>query len=301
MIKKFNYLFILLVSFLFIPRVYASLNYDIILDVGKTSVEKGSLVEVKVSLDNITGENQGIGACVMNISFDTNILLDSKIRTLNSWTLTTGDKYLFDTGNFVFSKSEMFVIPIKVNGNGNLKLFNIFCSDGENEIATGDKEIRFTIIENKPNNNSDNQIKEDNDSNNNDNTNQDNNLDEVMDSNANLSNIILSEGVIEFDPNVTEYSIEVNDFSKLQVTPELESDRAQSVIDRNITDSGNSILITVTAENGDTKVYTIYVSEKVKEVDESNSNNNVYVPIFIGIICVLVIINIIRIIKSKKR
>lgn len=296
--KKINYVIILFISILLMPKVYASFTYDIVMEVNDTEVEKGSLKEIKVSLDNISGENQGIGVCVMNISFDNNITLDSQIRTLNSWTMTTGERYLFDTGNVATAKTAMFVIPVKVNGSGAVKLYGIHCSDGVDEIKTADKEINFTILDNTQHNNQENE--NNSNQNNSDNNNNNNETEEIVeDSNANLSNIILSEGTIDFDPNITEYSIEISDFNKLEITPVLESTKAQSVIDRNILEDSNSIVITVSAENGDTKVYTIYVKEISN--NEVPKNKNTYVPIFIGIICVLVIINIVRIIKNRKK
>ena len=289
--KTLNCLYLLMLFTLFIPRVYASFTYDINVEVETTSLKKGSLAELKVVLNNIKGDNKGIVTCSMNISFDNNILLDSKIRSLNSWTVTTGNFYIFDTRDIVFDNSEMFIVPVKVNGNGSVKLFNIMCSDGVTEESTSDKEIKFSIVSEDDNNTDNNLIND--------------NVDTKV-SNANLSNIILSEGTIDFDPNVTEYSVEISDFSKLEITPILESDKAQSVIDKNILMDNNNIVITVTAENGDTKVYTIYVEEKASIDDNKEDNNiskdkNIYTPIFIGIICVLVIINIIRIVKSKKK
>ncbi|MBQ2872827.1 MAG: hypothetical protein IJE89_02385 [Bacilli bacterium] len=304
--NKFKFLLVLLVSIVFTPKVYASFTYDIEMDVDSTSVKKGSVTEIKVSLDNIQGDNDGIVTCSMNIFFDSNILLDSKIRTLNSWTMTTGNFYMFDTGDFVFDRTEMFIIPVKVNGNGSVKLFDIVCSDAVVEEITSDKSIEFTILANdKENNNQGN-----NTSQNDDNKTEDNNMDggnklDTKDSNANLSNIILSEGTIEFDSNVTEYEIEVTDFDKLEVTPIIESDTAHSIIDRNISEEDKSIVITVAAENGDSKTYRITVKEKTLANDynsnDKEKNNKSYVPIFIGIICILVIINIVRVVKSKQK
>lgn len=302
--KKFKYLFFGILLILFIPKVYA-FTYDINMTTKNTSVKKGSVSEIKVSLDNIKGDNKGIVVCEMKISFNGDIALDSKVRTLNSWTMTAGKKYLFETGDFVFDNSDMFVIPVKVNGNGSVKIFDIACSDAVVEAKADDNEMEFTVLSENNNTTGNNGA-----SNNNGTTgNKENNnkVEETKSSNANLSNITLNEGIIEFDPNVTEYEIEVKDFSKLEVTPVAESDKAQIMVDKNILENSNSIVLTVTAENGDTKVYTIRVKEVSSTVNSNNDNttndskDNKYIPIFIVIICILVIINIIRIVLRKKK
>lgn len=306
--KSSKYVYILLIfSILFIPKVYA-FSYDIKTEVQKTSVLKGTVTEIKVSLSDVKDTSDGIMACLMNISFDNNISLNSSIKTLDSWSMTIGSSYLFDTGNAVTSKSNLFVIPVKINGSGSVTLSNIACSDGNSKEFLADKKVNFSIISDgstqnnkKPQNNASNN----NNNGNSDNNNSDNKVSNTLSSSADLSNIILSEGTIEFDPAVTEYSLSVSDFNKLEITPVLDSKTAKFNVDRNITNNGNSIVISVTAENGNSKVYTIYV----KEMNDSNKDdtkndkksNSMYVPIFIGIICVLVIVNIVRIIKNKKK
>ena len=52
------------------------------------------------------------------------------------------------------------------------------------------------------------------------------------------------------------------------------------------------IIISVVAEDGTNKIYTLFVKDNIpSDIEEENNNN--YVPIFIGIICVLILINII--------
>lgn len=322
--KLYKYLFSLLVLTLFIPRVYA-FTYEIDASGYNTSVSVGQKQEITVSIKNIQGDTSGVGACSMNISFDSNISLDSRIRTLNTWSMTTGNFYMFDNGNMILEDSSIFVIPVKVNGEGSVKLTNIKCSDGVTNVNTSDKNIAFTIKTTTNNNNSNSNSNNTNNSNSNsnntnnnnsngnsgsnnnssgvDNNNQQSNNEVLKSSNCDLSNIVLSEGTIEFDSAVTEYSIKINDIDKLEVTPVLDDKSASYTIDKNITSNGtNTIVITVKAQDGNTKIYTIYVeSEEVVNEQDSDKKNNIYVPIFIGIICILVLINIIRIIKNKKK
>ena len=292
--KKSYYLCVLILLFLFIPKVYA-LTYDIDVLVDNTSVSVGTVKEIKVSLKNINATENGIDVCSMNISFEKNILLNSSIKTLNDWDLTTGDMYLFDSDP-VFDDVDMFLIPVKINGNGSVKLSNIFCSDGADEVSFVDKEIKFTVVATESNSNSNN-----NGSNNNSSSGTGNTMTE--EDNCNLSNIMLSEGTIEFDTNVTEYSVYVTDMDNFSITPILENSKASYLIDENVSEEGKNIVVTVTAPSGNTKIYTIYVNDDLNDSDESEDDkkNNDFTIIFIVIICVLVIINVYRIIKNLKK
>lgn len=307
--KKIKYLYFILLFTLFIPKVYA-FTYELQTSVDNTLVSAGTVKEIKVSLNNIQGTDDGIMSCSLNIQFDSNILLDSQVRTLESWTMTTGKMYLFDTGNAVMNNSSMFIIPVKVNGVGAVKLVDIVCSDGNTNASVNDKTINFTILTNNEENN--NQGSGTNNNNNNgSNNNQENSTDDadnsgdvVIDgSNCDLTNITLSEGTIQFDSSVTEYSIKVSSIDNLEVTPVLADSSASYTVERNISEDGSSFVITVNSMDGNSKVYTLYVTEDASANDTQNDNKkgNNYTPIFIGIICVLVLVNILRIIKSKKK
>ena len=288
--KKFSSLFIMLFV-LFIPRVYA-FTYE--MDTGFTNKEvtKGSVLEIKVGLKNIQGTSDGIGSCTLNIEFGNNILLDSKIRSLGSWTMTIGNIYLFDTGNITIDDSDLFVIPVKVNGNGSVRIFDIECSDGNTLSSIDDKVISFTVINVNNNGNS----STNNNTNSNNPNNNTNNNTEQKSSNCDLTNIELSEGTIEFNPDVTEYYLEVVNFENLLIEPVLADNKATFSIEK--TDD-KEIIISVVAEDGTNKVYTLFVKDNIpSDIEEENNNN--YVPIFIGIICVLILINIIRLIRNRK-
>ena len=305
--KKIRYLLLCGLLTLYIPKVYA-LNFNISA-ASDVVVKSGEKVEIAVGIDNITGTTDGVSVCSMNILFDKNIELETSIRTLNSWTMTLGSMYLFDTGTPVLNKSDMFIIPVIVSGEGSIKLNNILCSDGVEEVSINDKEINFSIKKeehknevnegniNKPNSSTGNNNVTDTNENNQD------DLDNVK-SNCNLSDIELSEGSIEFDPNVTEYEVKIKDFKNFKVTPRLENPESSSyVIDKNFTDDGGNVVITVNGSDGDMKVYTIYTQLEDINIKEKSPKDNNYVPIFIVIIAALIIINLIRIIikVSKKK
>lgn len=290
--KKINYLCGLLLFVLYIPRVYA-FTYEVQTSVSNLEMSSGTETEIRVSLKNIKGTSDGIASCSLNIEFDNSILLNSKVRTLGGWTLTTGKVYLFDTGNFALNDTEVFIIPVKVNGSGAVKLTNIECSDGNTIEKVQNKIVSFVVVENNSNNsNTDNNIGGNNVNVDNDNK-EDGQL--VKSSDCNLSNIILSEGTIEFDSDVTEYEIMVTDYDSLIIEPVLANNKSTFVMEK--TDD-YKVIIKVNAEDGTYKEYTVFVVENSENKKELEKKDNNYVPIFIGIICVLVLINIIRIIKN---
>ena len=293
--KKIKFIYVLLLFTVFIPKVYA-FTYDVSTSIDSTSVKSGTVKEIKVSLSNVQGTSDGIASCSLNVTFDSSILLNSKIRTLSGWTMTTGKFYLFDTGSAVTDSSEMFVIPVKVNGAGSVKLVDIVCSDGVTEVIGTNKEVRFTISDNTSENNN-------NQNNNNKDSNDDGDVEVGDSSNCDLANIELSEGTIEFDPNVTEYSVKVDNIDDLEINPIIANNRASMFVDRNINEDGsNSFVITVNAPDGSSKVYTIYVESAKGTTDNSDDKSGFnFTPIFIGIICVLVLINVIRIIISSRK
>lgn len=279
--KKWMFGWMLLV--LFVPKVSA-LTFEVKTGVDDTSVESGTVSEIRVSLENIQETDDGIASCSLDIQFDSNILLDSKVRSLGSWTMTTGNFYLFDSGEFFKDRSDLFIIPVKINGEGSVKLIDIMCSDGNTETEINDKVINFTINDTEEENND-----------------EDINVDEevIKDSNCDLSEINLSEGTIEFNSDITEYELKVTNFDDLKVDPVLSSDKASYSIEKN---ESKQIIITVVAEDTTKKTYTLYVEEVLTgELNKASNNNRKYVPIFIGIICILILINIIRIIVNMKK
>lgn len=297
--KKIKYILILCLFTFFVPKVYA-LSYDIKMN-SETLVKVGTKKDINISIFNVKDTTDGISVCTMNISFDKNIELESTPRTLGSWSMTTGSVYLFDTGSPVTDNSDMFKIPVVVNGVGSVQLKNIVCSDGVDEVEIDGKTITFSIEKEEVNqDNSDNKpnVKpSDKPSNNNQ---EDNNEDEEIISNCNLANIELSEGIIEFDPNITEYEVEISNFDNFKVYPTLEDENAATyIIDKNVTDDGGNIVITVSDADGENKIYTIHTIVEKEKVEEPVKNNN-YVPIFIGIIVLLLLVNVIRIVKSSK-
>lgn len=95
-----------------------------------------------------------------------------------------------------------------------------------------------------------------------------------LSSNANLRNLTISAGDLTFDPNTTDYTLEVgSSVTKVDLTAIVDDSTARLVINGNAVDSGNTAqvalrvgkntsTIIVTAQDGTTKTYTLTVNRK---------------------------------------
>lgn len=144
----------------------------------------------------------------------------------------------------------------------------------------------------------------------------------VVKSNNNyLSNIILSDGSIDFNKDILEYSIEVKeDVETIDVNATLEDNKAtlfgNSTYQLNV--GQNDIKIVVTAEDNTKKEYVLHVlrksedKEKAEVVDENKDvkeednkkvgeKKNYNLGIVLGIVVVFVVLGIVLIINILKR
>lgn len=293
--KIIKCLFMLILFVLFLPSVDA-LSYDIGTNLSKID---DSRYEIRLSFKDISNTDYGIGACTFNVYMSDTVGLNGEMRTVGSWNIDGSDLLIVESGKPALSNTEFLVIPIKITDTGKLTISNISCSDDMDEIKINDKIIDVVYKVNNSTNNSNNNSNNNNNSNGNNNSNNNNSENDssndkndnqvvLKDSNCDLSDIILSDGKIDFESSIVEYNVEVSDIEKLEVTPILSSDKAEFVIDR----EDNKIVIKVTAEDDTVKNYTIYL-EEVEIVEKKEKNK--YIPIFIGITCLLVLINIIRV------
>lgn len=98
-------------------------------------------------------------------------------------------------------------------------------------------------------------------------------------SNANLSNIVLSSGTIQFDKEVLEYRVKVeNEVDSITINATLEDKKAKvEGTGHHELDVGlNEIKLTITAEDASVKEYILQVtrSEKMEFVQDSDIENN---------------------------
>ncbi len=94
-------------------------------------------------------------------------------------------------------------------------------------------------------------------------------------SNNKLSSINLSEGKINFNSDVTNYNVSVPyTTSKIDVTATAADSKSKVVVNSpNLVVGNNVITITVTAENGQSKVYKINVKRLEEQATLSDNNN----------------------------
>ena len=93
-----------------------------------------------------------------------------------------------------------------------------------------------------------------------------------VDSDATLKGLYTDKGEIEFDPNVTEYEIKLeNDVTSIAITYEVSSPYARAELLGNsvLVEGDNIYTITVTADDGTVKVYTITVNRRPLSTDSS--------------------------------
>ncbi len=94
--------------------------------------------------------------------------------------------------------------------------------------------------------------------------------------NANLKNIIVNPGNLVFDSNKDTFELTVkSDVNKIEINPEVADSHSKVIIDNQDLKEGlNKIKITVIAENGNKKIYTINVT-KLKPGEGLSDNNNI--------------------------
>ncbi len=112
--------------------------------------------------------------------------------------------------------------------------------------------------------------------------------------NNNLASIVIDDIDIDFNPNILEYDITVeNDVNSLDLTIVTEDKKAEVTIvgNENFVTGENIVKIMVTAENGNTKTYTINVTkeeEKLAKADLDGKNNTTEKIIVIVLIALVV-------------
>ena len=179
-----------------------------------------------------------------------NVLNDRFMYLFN--TKLSGEEVIDEVDTPYYNEVDYVVLNIKFKalsyGETEVSITDYVFVDGINELTLTDDEITLPIIINASNDN-------------------------------NLSKLFINEEKILLEENVLEYSINVpNEVTKLNIETELSNVGAVSVIEApvELAVGSNIVRITVTAENGDVKIYTINViREEAKETEVTPINNNV--------------------------
>ena len=118
-------------------------NYEFILN-GDTNLTRNSNSIIYVGLKNINISN-GLNVCECKLEYDANNLVINSIVGENGWTVTNGEKIIFDNSNNVKSDSNIGRINITLKNDTILKVTNINCTDGENEYPVEDYILNFNL------------------------------------------------------------------------------------------------------------------------------------------------------------
>lgn len=138
-----------------------------------------------------------------------------------------------------------------------------------------------------------------NNKNNDDIDNNDNTSNNDTDKGYYLSNIEIKGYEIDFSRDIYEYTLKIGNEDVLDITPVLEDNNSSYIITGNDKlVNGSVIKIKVITDENNEKVYTINIL-KDKEIEVVKNNNYKY--IFIVIIGVLLIINIVRLLRRRKK
>lgn len=259
---------------------------------------------------------------------------DKGVTSLDIRVITSGDiKYLGFTkdsywggdgengrialygADILYNNFNIGIIKFKNTGgsNNNISLSNISFYDGNDEkVAVDDISLNVGIKEiynsggttNNGSNNTGNDNSNKNDDkkdntiidNNKDNSNnidKDNNDNKIDNQEEDITNIEINGYKIDFNKDIYEYTLSINDEDSLAIEPIINNDKITYTISGNEKlVNGSVIKITLLEDNNTKSEYTIKIIKKEK------AN---YKMIFIAIIGILVIVNIVRIILSRRK
>lgn len=259
---------------------------------------------------------------------------DKGVTSLDIRVITSGDiKYLGFTkdsywggdgengrialygADILYNNFNIGIIKFKNTGgsNNNISLSNISFYDGNDEkVAVDDISLNVGIKEiynsggttNNGSNNTGNDNSNKNDDkkdntiidNNKDNSNnidKDNNDNKIDNQEEDITNIEINGYKIDFNKDIYEYTLSINDEDSLAIEPIINNDKITYTISGNEKlVNGSVIKITLLEDNNTKREYTIKIIKKEK------AN---YKMIFIAIIGILVIVNIVRIILSRRK
>lgn len=231
---------------------------------GTTTVTNGDNVTI-----NINGNS--IAVWDINVSYD-----DSKLELVSGKTKYVG---VTDSGKNENVTIGTLVFKSKSTGTANVSISGEVAGEDKVKLETS-RSIGVTINEKvvtPPENNNDNNNQNNGGSNNNNNSSNSNNntTTATKSGNAYLKSLQVNyEGLTpNFNRNKTTYTLSVGEnVDSIKVTARAEHSGARVSVsgNTNLKDGDNNVYITVTAENGTKKTYTIVVT-KSADPDKSNS------------------------------
>lgn len=260
----------------------ASFNMNLLTN--KKTVEVGEEVSISISLNNINGIPNGLNVCQASLS-SSNLTIKNVIG--NGWNITNGNVLIMDSANSVTSNTTIATITAIVNNVGNIKLSNIMCSDGENEYNAKTSSINFSIKEKTTTTTTTKttttktttttKVREEAPITNNSTTTTTTTT-QVALNNTFLTKLEIENYEINFDKNILEYRINVNnDVENIKFNYELEDKTSKVEIkkDEKLKIGENKIEIIVTNEKAETSIYVINVFKEDKKQELTFNEENI--------------------------
>ena len=299
--------------------------------VGDSTFDNEITLYVRVDdLVDFSDTCNGLCGLVGTLKYDTNKIELVSIKALENFDLTQGNNIVIYKSTGVNSGTNVMSMTFKNKSlndgeSTNISFTNITASDGDKDIVTNDvtkkielkkEEVQEPVVtpeepskpvEDKPNKPS-NQNKP---------SSEEQDEEKLSDVNY-LSNITLSVGNIEFDKNTLIYDIVVDyDVENILISATLEDNKATLDGDGNhsIKVGENKIVLTVKAEDGTKREYTLNIYREEKQtdietdenvdqstqVDAKVQNEFPLIPLILGISALIVIVVIIICFVKKHR
>lgn len=299
--------------------------------VGDSTFDNEITLYVRVDdLVDFSDTCNGLCGLVGTLKYDTNKIELVSIKALENFDLTQGNNIVIYKSTGVNSGTNVMSMTFKNKSlndgeSTNISFTNITASDGDKDIVTNDvtkkielkkEEVQEPVVtpeepskpvEDKPNKPSD-QNKP---------SSEEQDEEKLSDVNY-LSNITLSVGNIEFDKNTLIYDIVVDyDVENILISATLEDNKATLDGDGNhsIKVGENKIVLTVKAEDGTKREYTLNIYREEKQtdietdenvdqstqVDAKVQNEFPLIPLILGISALIVIVVIIICFVKKHR
>lgn len=261
MTKKIKYLLFIIICNIFMINVYAA-GASITAKASSSKVQVGDTVKVTVTVS--TPSNISLGSWQFNVAYDTSVLTYVS-STLENGLTSAG----YMTSSNQHNKTYTITFKAKKAGTGKVTINNAetYNFDTDASIATSTSNATITIVNpsstsNKSNSNSNSSSNSSKNSNSNSNT--------TKSANNDLASLSISGYEInpKFNKNTTSYSVSVpNEIREIDVNATVADSKAKLNGTGNIklSEGSNKVNIIVTAENGNTKTYTVNVNVEDKD------------------------------------
>lgn len=323
-----------LIFFFNVMPIYA-LSFKLEPSFDSKNVLVGETIGIDVYLNDITDTQSGISACTMKITSDNGIIINDRIETYGNWQGLHGSKgYSFDTLDEALTNTKIFTISVTVNQSGNVKFSEIVCTNTEDVQNNASDKIVTFVVEDKASSSS--QASSSSTSNQSSSSTKHSSSSKPASSQSSsskpassssslssssgqpsssgnssssndnvgiyLNDIIITGGTINFNKEIYEYSVLVDDFDNVSVKCIIDPETAvQCSPSETVEGDLRNYLITVWNKEGKTQKYILYLTEKSEMLSSNSSISPVivekkdYSGIFIAIIVVLLLINVGRI------